>query len=81
MHTALLIFVEIKTEQITFINMIIVQIFGQLFLALLIVFIAVPDFHLDDILLSEIVNDHICTSLVTGLCFDIIVSYAVDNWS
>ena len=81
MHTTLLIFVEIKTEQVSFINMIIVQILGQLFLALRIVFVAVPDFHLDDILFSEIVNDHISTPLITGLRFDIIVSCSVDNWS
>lgn len=81
MHTALLIFIEIKTEQVAFINMIIVKIFGQLFLALRIVFVAVPDFHLDDILFSKIVNDHIGTSLVAGLCFDIIVSCSVYDWS
>lgn len=70
-HTALLIFVEIEAKQIAFINMIIVQIFGQLLFSLRVIFIAVPDFQFNDILFSQIVNDHISTSLVTGLCFDI----------
>lgn len=30
MHTALLIFIKIKAKQITFVNVIVIQIFGQL---------------------------------------------------
>lgn len=61
--------------------MIVVQILGQLLFSLRIILITVPDFQLDDVLISKIINDYICTSLVTGLCFDIIVACVVDNWS
>ena len=81
MHTALLIFVEIETEQISLVDVVIVQILRQLLLTLCIVFITVPDFQFNDVLLSKIVNDHIRTSLITGLCLNIVVSRAVYDWS
>lgn len=54
LHTAPFIFIEVKVEQVALFDVIVVQIFGELLLALCVVLIAVPDLQLDDILLSDI---------------------------
>ena len=80
-HTRFLTFVEVETEQIAFLKVIIVQIFSNLFFSLCVIFLATPDFQLYDILFSQIVYDHIGSFLVTSLCFNIIVACAIDNRS
>lgn len=81
MHTALFIFIEVKAEQIFLVDVIVVKILGQLLFTLRVVFVTVPDFQLDDILLSEIIYDNICTFLVTGLSLNLIISDTVYNWT
>ena len=80
-HARFLIFVEVETEQIAFLKVIVIQIFRNLFFSLCVIFLATPDFQLYDILLSQIVYNHISSLLVTRLCFNVIVTCTIDNWS
>ena len=57
LHTRFLIFVEVETEQIAFLKVIVIQIFSNLFFSLCVIFLATPDFQLYDILFPQIVYE------------------------
>ena len=78
-NSSFLLLVEVEAQHIPCRKTIVIKILADLFLALGIVARAAPDLQLDDILLPQIIDDHIGSGLISGLCFDIIVSCAVDN--
>ena len=55
------------------------QIIQKLLLPPLMILIAMPDFQLDNKLLSKVVYDDICTPLISCLCLQVIVPCAIDN--
>ena len=61
MCTDLLILIEAETQEIALINVVVVEILCKLLLTSFIVFLTMPDFHLNDNLLSEIANNNICS--------------------
>ena len=71
--------VEVETEQIPFLKVIIVQIFRNLFFSLCVIFLATPDFQLYDILFPQIVYNDIGSFLITSLCFNIVVACTINN--
>ena len=79
MHPRLLVLVEIKADQIAFIDMVIVQIIGELLLPLRIVLVPTPNFQLNDILFAQVVYDHIGAATITGLRFNVVVTHTIDN--
>ncbi len=80
-YACLFLFVEVKTQQISFILIIVVQILRKLFLTPFVVLISMPDFEFDNKLLAKIVHDNVCAPLVPRLCLDIIIPCPVDDWS
>ena len=78
-HARFLIFVEVETEQIAFLKVIVIQIFSNLFFSLCVIFLATPDFQLYDILFPQIVYNDIGSFLITSLCFNIVVTCTIDN--
>ena len=79
LHTRFLILIEVETEQIAFLKVIIVQIFRNLLFTLRVVFLSTPDFQLYDILFPKIVYNHIGSLLITSLCFNVVVACTINN--
>ena len=56
-----------------------IEITDKLLLAVCIIFLTVPYFQLDYILLTKIIDYNISSGLISGLCFDVVVACTVDN--
>ena len=76
-HTHPLFLIEIKTNHISFLQVIIVKIFRQLFLAPFVVFLSAPDFHFHNKLFALVIYDNICPSGIPGPGFNVIISYTI----
>lgn len=79
MDANLLVTVEVKAEQISLVDVIIVKISQQLLFPAFIVFFSMPDFHFDDILFPAIINDDIRSSQIPCSGLDIVISDSVDD--
>ena len=75
----LLLLIEVETKHISGSKAKIVEIFADLLLTVCIVPRAAPYLKFDDILLSQIVDDHIGSGLIPCLCFNVVVTGSVDN--
>ena len=62
MYTALFLLIEVETDQIAFLGMIIVQIADKLFFTTGMILIPSPYLHFNHMLLSIIIDYYICTS-------------------
>lgn len=71
--------VEVETEHISRVQAEVIQIFADLFFTGFMVTLSMSDFQLDDVLLSEIIDDHIGAGLVSGLGFNVIIPCPVDD--
>ena len=58
-----------------------IEVFKKLIFAALVVTVAAPNLHLDDVLSAVIVDNHIGASKVACLCLDVIIACAVDDWT
>ena len=81
MDAALLFLIEIKTEHISLVDVIIIKISDKLFFAPAVILFAMPDFHFDDILIPAIIHDHVCSAQIARACFYIIVARTADDRS
>lgn len=79
LHASLFFLVKIKTEQISLILMVVVEVRRELFFPSFIVLIPMPDLQLDDKLLPERIDNDIRALLIPCLRLDIIISCSVDN--
>ena len=79
MDSLFLFLIKIEAEHVTRGQIPVVQILTKLFLACGVVSLPPPDFQLDDILLSQVIDDHIGAGLVPGLRLDVIVAGSVDD--
>ena len=73
--------IEVETQKITFVKVIVIQILSNLLFTFGVIFITTPDFQLYNILFSKIVYNNICSFLITSLGFNIIITRTIDNWS
>lgn len=80
-YTDFLLFIEIKTKHIPFLQTIVVEILCQLLFSSLIVSIPAPDFQFYHKLFPTIIYNYICAFQIPCPGFHIIVSYTVDDWS
>ena len=79
MHTGQLVLVEAEAEHKARLQMVVVEILAELLLATLVVSVAPPYLQLHDILLAEIVDDHIRSGQVAHLRLTIVVADAIDD--
>ena len=73
LDTDSLFLVEVEAKHIPHIKPEVVKIFRQLLLTLGVVALAPPDFKLNYILLTEIIDYNISPGLISGLGFDVVV--------
>lgn len=73
-YTRFFLFVKVKTEQISFIQIVVIQIFGELLFPAPVVLIPAPDFQLHYIPFPQIIHDHVGSRCVSCLRFQIIVT-------
>ena len=59
--------------------MVVVKVIQQLFLTTFMICVSAPDLHFYDILMSEIIYDHIRTCAVPGFGLNIVVARTVDD--
>ncbi len=78
-YSLLFLLVEVKTEHIAACKTKVIKIFADLLLARIIIPFSPPDLQLNDILLTEIIHNDIRSRLISGLCFNIVVSGSVDD--
>ena len=74
------VLIKIKTQHVTHCQPEVVQILADLFLALGMIPRAMPDFQFDNNLLTEIIDNDICSGLISCLRFNIIVASPVNDW-
>ena len=78
-NTWLFVLVEAEADHVSFLEVVIVEVFGQLLLSSLVVRLSSPDLEFDNVLLPEIVDDNVRSGQVACLCLTVIIAYAVDD--
>ena len=79
LHALFFVPVEIEAQHITSIQVPVIEIFSDLFLPIRVIPWPPPYLQLDDILLSQVIDYHIGSGLITGLGFDIVVPCSVND--
>ena len=59
--------------------MVIVEVFDQLLFSAFVVGFPAPYLHFDDVLMPEVIDNHVGAQVVAGTGFDIIIPDAVDD--
>lgn len=74
LNTCYFILIKVKADHIPFILMVVIQIIRKLLLASLIILIPIPDLKLYDKLFTGIIHNHIRSSGIPDLGFNVIIT-------
>ena len=79
LNADLFFLIKVKTEHISGLQVIVIQIIYNLIFSTGIIFVSTPYFCFNHILFAAIIYDNICSSQTAGTGLYIIISYSVDN--
>ena len=71
-YTLYLVLIEVEAQHISGVQIPVIQVFADLLFSRSVISLAPPDLQFNNVLLSQIIDNHIGSCLIPGLRFDII---------